>query len=84
MFAGCSGSMAMPRKIAGSEMSRMEEFSVAMSTPRVVFDSATQRYRGESGWRRPRCRPAPAVWPAAIVLLLVMSGCVLRRRRPSC
>ena len=40
MLPGCSGSMPMPRKIAGSEMSTIEEFIVAISTPSVVFDSA--------------------------------------------
>ena len=31
----------MPRKIAGSEMITMEALTVAISTPSVVFDSAT-------------------------------------------
>ena len=33
----------MPRKIAGSEMITIEELIVAISMPRVVLDSATQR-----------------------------------------
>src|SRR5260221_9171799 len=39
----------MPRKIAGSEMSTIEESSDAMNTPRVVFESATHRYRSDGG-----------------------------------
>ena len=31
----------MPRKIAGSEMITIEALIVAISTPSVVFDSAT-------------------------------------------
>ncbi len=31
----------MPRKIAGSEMSTIDELTVAMSMPIVVLDSAT-------------------------------------------
>ncbi len=40
MFDGCSGSRWIPRKIAGREMITIELSSVAMNTPRVVFDSA--------------------------------------------
>jgi hypothetical protein len=40
VLLGCSGSMLIPWKIAGSEMSRMEALIVAIRTPRVVFESA--------------------------------------------
>jgi len=40
VLPGCSGLMPMPRKISGSAMSTMDELIVAISTPRVVFDSA--------------------------------------------
>jgi hypothetical protein len=33
--------MPMPRKMAGSEMRTIDEFIVAISTPSVVFDSAS-------------------------------------------
>ncbi len=36
-----SGFSLMPSKIAGSEMITIDELTVAMSMPRVVFDSAT-------------------------------------------
>ena len=38
----------MPRKIAGIEISTIEELMVAMSMPRVAFDKANHLYRGES------------------------------------
>ena len=41
MLPGANGSKPMPRKIAGSEMITIEPSSAAMSTPSVVFDSAT-------------------------------------------
>ena len=37
----------MPRKMSGMAMSTMEPSIVAMSTPSVVFDSATHLYRSE-------------------------------------
>src|SRR4051794_17715698 len=45
MLAGWSGSSLIPRKIAGSEMSTIDESSVAMKMPSVVFDSAVHLYR---------------------------------------
>ena len=41
MFAGASGSSPMPRKMAGSEMITIDPSIAAISTPSVVFDSAT-------------------------------------------
>ncbi len=43
MFAGAKGSSPSPVKIAGSEISRMDAFSVAASMPTVVTLSATRR-----------------------------------------
>jgi len=43
MFPGASGFRWMPRKMAGMEMITMDASSVAISTPSVVLDSATQR-----------------------------------------
>ncbi len=40
MLAGASGFTSIPRKMSGSAMRTIEELSTAMSTPRVVFDSA--------------------------------------------
>ena len=40
MLPGASGLSSMPRKMAGSAMSTIEELIVAISTPSVVFDSA--------------------------------------------
>src|SRR3954451_19915464 len=44
--------MPIPRKIAGRLMITIEALIVAMSTPRVVFDSATHLYPGWSRSRR--------------------------------
>lgn len=41
MLPGASGSRPMPRKMAGREMITIEASMVAISTPSVVFDSAT-------------------------------------------
>ncbi len=41
MFEGASGSMLIPRKMSGSAMSRIDKLIVTISTPSVVFDSAT-------------------------------------------
>lgn len=41
MLPGRSGSSPIPRKMAGSEMMTIEEFTVAISMPSVVLDSAT-------------------------------------------
>ena len=43
MFDGASGSRPRPLKIAGSEISRIEEFRVAARMPTVVTDSAMRR-----------------------------------------
>src|SRR5690348_17033943 len=43
MFAGASGSRPSPLKIAGSEINRIEELSVAARMPTVVTESATRR-----------------------------------------
>jgi hypothetical protein len=43
MFSGASGFRPRPSKIAGSEISRMDEFSVAARMPTVVTDKATRR-----------------------------------------
>src|SRR5262245_17985978 len=45
MFDGSSGSSPMPRKIAGRLMITIEQSSVAMKAPSVVFDSAVHLYR---------------------------------------
>ena len=42
-FSGASGFIPIPRKIAGREMRTIDEFTVAISIPIVVFDRATQR-----------------------------------------
>src|SRR5690349_4141479 len=44
MLDGCSGSSLMPRKIAGNEISTIDESSAAMNMPSVVFDSAVHLY----------------------------------------
>ena len=41
MFPGCSGLMPIPRKMSGSAISMIDALIVAISTPSVVFDSAT-------------------------------------------
>ena len=57
MFDGASGSRPSPRKIAGSEISRMEELRVAARMPTVVTDSAMRRaWLGVSGTGRPFVR----------------------------
>src|SRR3954447_21862741 len=43
MFSGASGSRPSPLKIAGREIRRMEELSVAARMPTVVTESATRR-----------------------------------------
>jgi hypothetical protein len=48
MLPGVSGSRPMPRKIAGNEISTMEESSDAMNMPSVVLDSAVHLYRGDT------------------------------------
>jgi hypothetical protein len=40
MFDGWSGSSRIPRKMAGREMITIDESTLAMNTPRVVFDRA--------------------------------------------
>ncbi len=40
MLPGSSGLSAMPSKMLGSAMSMIDALIVAMSTPRVVLDSA--------------------------------------------
>jgi hypothetical protein len=40
MFSGRSGSSAMPRKMSGSAMSRIDMLIVTISTPSVVLVSA--------------------------------------------
>src|SRR5262245_21542802 len=55
MLAGARGSRSMPRKIGGRLISRIDELSVAASTPRVVLLSASQRYCGP-GWKWARER----------------------------
>jgi hypothetical protein len=40
---GSSGLSFTPVKMAGSEMITIDELIVAISMPRVVFESATQR-----------------------------------------
>ena len=52
MLPAASGSSLMPRKMAGSEMSTIDELIVAISMPSVVLDSATHLYPGWSGWLR--------------------------------
>src|SRR5690348_6161483 len=52
MLAGAKGSSPMPRKMAGSEMMTIDPSTVAMNTPRVVFDSATHLYRSSPSWAR--------------------------------
>src|SRR5689334_22634742 len=46
--------MPMPRKIAGRLISTIDALIVAMSTPSVVFDSATHLY---FGWSLPQRVP---------------------------
>jgi hypothetical protein len=41
MLPGASGSKWMPRKMAGSAMITIDPSRVAISVPKVVFDSAT-------------------------------------------
>ena len=41
MLPGASGFSPMPRKMAGNEISTIEELMVASSMPTVVLDSAT-------------------------------------------
>ena len=43
MLAGASGLSPRPSKMAGSEISRMDELSVAARMPTVVTESATRR-----------------------------------------
>jgi hypothetical protein len=43
MFAGASGFNPSPSKMAGNEISRIEEFRVAARMPTVVTDSAIRR-----------------------------------------
>src|SRR4051795_5177747 len=43
MFSGASGFRPSPLKIAGSEIKRMDELSVAARMPTVVTESATRR-----------------------------------------
>ncbi len=40
MLPGASGLTPMPRKMSGSAIRRIDELTVAMSTPMVVFESA--------------------------------------------
>ena len=40
MLAGCRGLRSMPRKMSGSEMSRIDWLMVTINTPRVVLDRA--------------------------------------------
>jgi hypothetical protein len=40
MFPGRRGLRWIPRKMAGREMMTIDESSIAMNTPSVVFDSA--------------------------------------------
>ena len=51
MFPGANGFSPIPRKIAGSAMITMEPSKAAISTPRVVLDSATHLYRSGTGVR---------------------------------
>ncbi len=44
MLPGASGSMPIPRKMSGSAIRRIEPLIVAISIPRVVFESATHLY----------------------------------------
>ena len=44
MFPGCERIDAMPRKMSGSAISRIDPLIVAISMPSVVFDSATHLY----------------------------------------
>src|SRR2546423_7497457 len=53
MLDGRSGSRWIPRKIAGSEMITIELPSVAMNTPRVVFDRAVHLYRSGRSVMKP-------------------------------
>jgi len=40
VLAGVSGSMPIPLNIAGSEIGAIDELTLPISTPSVVFDSA--------------------------------------------